>query len=69
MTKIVKTAIHFSAKDLRLLLHRSLNTLEPQDAPDWSYPLADQLRDTDEIILTVVREVAEKPGGASATGD
>lgn len=43
--------------ELLLLLARSLNTMEPAKAPKWAMDLSDELRSTDEVTITVTRNV------------
>lgn len=58
--------VQASAKELLYLLARALNTLEPKDTPKWALDLSDGLLATDEVTITVKRNVDQVRSGPAA---
>lgn len=45
--------VYVDSEEFLMLLNRALNTWEPQDAPDWAFPVADALEAGNDVMVMI----------------
>lgn len=54
-TNIRRAWVHVPAKELKAVLARALNCMEPNKIPKWALDLSDEVQDDDTITVSVER--------------
>ena len=47
------------AKEVQAILNRALNCLEPKKIPQWALDMSDDLLETDEVEIVIIRRAQE----------